>query len=394
MSQPQRSVFISYRRIDMAWALAIRHQLIDRGHDVFVDVQSLKSGDFDQVLCEQIRARANFLLLLTPNALDRCPEPDDWLLRELQVALESRRNIVPVLLEGFSFDAPTVVTLLGELPPLALLKKYNALTIPSDYFDEGIQRLCSRFLAASVDTVLHPPSEYAQKQAASMQAAAERQPAVSLEELAARERAQSLVLQAFSNRADRNTAERQFAEAIAMAPRYLHPRLARAVWRELYRDLEGAIEDYTEAMRLDPQDARYVRQRGGLHASAGRLDQALRDYDRACELDPGDGIARAYRGDVYARQGRQEQALADFNEAVRLAPRSPLARKFRATALIARGQFGLALEDLNQASNEQPDNEYTWMLRVQAHEGLGDAAAATADRAWLAQIRQRKSRRV
>ena len=62
----------------------------------------LKSGDFETVILENIRARAHFLVLLTPSALERCDDRYDWLRRELEAALENRRNIVPLLLEGFS----------------------------------------------------------------------------------------------------------------------------------------------------------------------------------------------------------------------------------------------------------------------------------------------------
>jgi hypothetical protein len=38
------------------------------------------------------------LVLLTPSALERCGEPGDWLRSEIEVALDSKRNIVPRLL--------------------------------------------------------------------------------------------------------------------------------------------------------------------------------------------------------------------------------------------------------------------------------------------------------
>src|SRR5215469_3768484 len=99
MEQIEKTVFISYRRTNVAWALAIFQNLKQHGHDVFFDYNGIASGDFESVILENINARAHFLVLLTPSALERCDDPADWLRREIEAALASRRNIVPVTLE-------------------------------------------------------------------------------------------------------------------------------------------------------------------------------------------------------------------------------------------------------------------------------------------------------
>jgi hypothetical protein len=82
--------------------------------------------------------------------------------REIEAALDSRRNIVPLMLAGFNFGAPaTASQLTGKL---AELKKYNALEIPkARFFDSEMERLRNRFLNVRVDAVLHPASESAQR---------------------------------------------------------------------------------------------------------------------------------------------------------------------------------------------------------------------------------------
>jgi hypothetical protein len=103
---------------------------------------------------ENIRARAHFLVLLTPTALERCSDPNDWMRREIEAAPASQRNIVPLMLAGFNFGAPaTASQLTGKL---AVLKKYNALPIPQGYFSPAIKRLRNKFLNLQVDAVLHP----------------------------------------------------------------------------------------------------------------------------------------------------------------------------------------------------------------------------------------------
>src|ERR1035437_1116378 len=103
MGRIEKTVFISYRRTNFPWALAIFQDLTQNGYDVFFDFTGLAAGDFESVILENIRARAHFLVLLPPSAVDRCGDPADWLRREIEAALDSQRNIVPLMLEGFDF---------------------------------------------------------------------------------------------------------------------------------------------------------------------------------------------------------------------------------------------------------------------------------------------------
>src|SRR5215467_15323575 len=108
MGRIEKTVFISYRRVNASWALAIFQNLTQNGYDVFFDFTGIASGDFETVILENIRARAHFLALLTPSALERCGDPKDWMRREIEAALESRRNIVPLMLAGFDFGTPAI----------------------------------------------------------------------------------------------------------------------------------------------------------------------------------------------------------------------------------------------------------------------------------------------
>ena len=87
-------------------------------YDVFIDYTGIRSGDFELVIVESIKARAHFVVLLSPSTLERTDRPGDMLRREIETALDSRRNIVPLLFDGFSFDTPAVERqLTGSLAP-------------------------------------------------------------------------------------------------------------------------------------------------------------------------------------------------------------------------------------------------------------------------------------
>jgi TCP-1/cpn60 chaperonin family/TIR domain len=187
MVRIEKTVFISYRRDDEAWGLAIYQDLTHHGYDVFIDYDGIASGNFETAILENIKARAHFLVLLTPTALERCGDPKDWMRREIEAALDSQRNIVPLMLAGFDFGTSAAASqLTGKL---AALKEYNGLEIPKGYFSQAMERLRSKFLSVSLDTVLHPASLSAQQAATEQKgkatralAEAQRQPWLSPEE--------------------------------------------------------------------------------------------------------------------------------------------------------------------------------------------------------------------
>lgn len=161
MARIEKTVFISYRRTDVYTALAVYERLKNQGYDVFFDYRSISSGDFEQIITSNIQARAHFLIILTPTALDRCNEPGDWLRREIETAIDEKRNIIPLFFKGFRFGSSAVSNqLTGKLKNLS---RYNGLNMHEDYFEEGMQRLCDQFLNILLDTVLHPVSVEVQR---------------------------------------------------------------------------------------------------------------------------------------------------------------------------------------------------------------------------------------
>ena len=144
MNTDSKKVFISYRRSESKYAAAaIFQNLYSDKYDVFMDYESLGSGDFERAILSEIAARPHFILLLAPKSLDRVEDRNDWLRREILRAIELERNIVPLFFDGFKFNH--VEHLLTG--PLAKLKKMNGFDIYIDYFSEGMNKLKTRFLS-------------------------------------------------------------------------------------------------------------------------------------------------------------------------------------------------------------------------------------------------------
>jgi len=258
MGRIEKTVFISYRRTNLPWALNIYQYLTHHNYDTFFDYESINSGDFEQVIIGNIKARAHFLVLLTPSALERCVNPEDWLRREIETALDEKRNIIPLFLENFSFSSPSISkSLTGKLEKL---KSYNGLNVPTDYFQEAMERLCTRFLDVPLEAVLHPISQDVQEIVEGQKDAANKAAQVRHEELSAQEWFERGYVFQEANSLD--DAIRCYTEAIRLRADFAAAYYNRGVARRAKGDLNGATQDYNKAVQLDPDYAQTYVKRG------------------------------------------------------------------------------------------------------------------------------------
>ncbi|XP_014246383.1 sterile alpha and TIR motif-containing protein 1 isoform X2 [Cimex lectularius] len=136
-------VFISYRRSNgsqLASLLKVHLQL--RGFSVFIDVERLEAGKFDNNLLHSIRQAKHFILVLTSSALDRCIADDDckdWVHREIVAALQAQCNIIPIM-DNFSWPDPE------KLPDdMRAVCHFNGVMWIHDYQDACVDKL-ERFM--------------------------------------------------------------------------------------------------------------------------------------------------------------------------------------------------------------------------------------------------------
>jgi len=142
--ESEKTVFISYRRnTSRHLARAIFQELEHYNYDVFLDVSTIDSGQFDKIIVRQIRSHTHFILIVSKNSLKRCTDEDDWIRREIEEALRNNRNIIPIVDEDANF-AEEIQYLPADIRDK--LSKHNALPISHYYFDAAMDYLRSRFL--------------------------------------------------------------------------------------------------------------------------------------------------------------------------------------------------------------------------------------------------------
>ena len=90
-------IFLSYRRSEgKLLARLLKESLEKKGYRVFLDMDELLDGVFDERVLQVIESTPIFLLLMTPHVCDRCSVEDDWVRMEIECAIGSKRTIVPV----------------------------------------------------------------------------------------------------------------------------------------------------------------------------------------------------------------------------------------------------------------------------------------------------------
>ena len=108
---------------------------------------------------------------------------------------------------------------------------------------------------------------------------------------------------------------------------------------------ELALQNFSDALALDHNDAGTLSSRGKALMHVERYDEALEDFTRAISLKPSNAVAYAGRAQVQLILNHFDQAIADYTEAIRLEPANPSHYHGRANAMFEAGR----------KENEKPD---------------------------------------
>jgi tetratricopeptide (TPR) repeat protein len=173
---------------------------------------------------------------------------------------------------------------------------------------------------------------------------------------------------AFANRGDLDRAVADFTEAVRLNPKDALAYSNRGLAFVNKGEFDRGIADYTMAIRLNPlprsdlsgvPHVNIYHNRGIAWARKGDLDRAIADYDQALRLDPGFAFAHYTRGKAWYDKymGASEwvdpkdldRAITDFSEAIRFDPNNEAYRRARGVAWQVNGNEDLALVDFAEA---------------------------------------------
>lgn len=177
-----------------------------------------------------------------------------------------------------------------------------------------------------------------------------------------------------------------YTQAIRLDPKYSDAYYRRAVARYDQGDKQGAITDYNEAIRLDPNNAIAYYNRGVALYNLRNYQPALADFSQYLSFQPNDISAYYARGVSYRNLKDGQGMFANFDQIVRLAPNEPKAYFNRALARTMLLDKQGTIADFSEAIRLDPRYTDAYINRAQVRRRLGDREGAIQDLSIVLQI--------
>ncbi len=127
-----------------------------------------------------------------------------------------------------------------------------------------------------------------------------------------------------------------------------------------------AIEKFTKAIRLDPDDPEKYHLRGRAYLDRGDYDHAIQDLTNAISRDFKFADTYFLRGHAYLKKNKHEDAIKDFANAIRLQP-DAFNYIMRSYAYYGKGKYCHAIQDATKAIQLKPDFAEAYYARGLAY---------------------------
>ena len=184
---------------------------------------------------------------------------------------------------------------------------------------------------------------------------------------------------AFLNRGDIEFALKDLDESLRLNPDAALANYNRGATYFSKHDFEHAFTDLKRALELDPKHANSEYYLGRSLQSLGRHDEAVTHLTNAIALNSRNADFYRFRGDALVDSGNYASAQSDYNEALHLKPNSAQILEARANALLKGNKPSEAMRDIEQALSVDPGSAVALSKRGEINEALGRNDQAIAD---------------
>jgi regulator of sirC expression with transglutaminase-like and TPR domain len=167
---------------------------------------------------------------------------------------------------------------------------------------------------------------------------------------------------------------------------YLTPLTDRELFGTLYNNLAGvtylqgnanlAVERYTRALELAPNNAECLYNRAIVLRGLKRAQEGLRDLNEAIRLDPNFTLAYIARAGVLWENGEKEPAREDLLEAMRKRPEWPQPHMLDGMFLYESGEVDAARGAFHKALELDPEYKSAHVALAELEQKAGNHAKA------------------
>jgi len=173
---------------------------------------------------------------------------------------------------------------------------------------------------------------------------------------------------------DYQGAVEDYTKSLEIDPLFYTFYMNRGNAKEKLGDYQGALEDHNKAINLNKNDPYLFLNRATVKKNLGELYSAIEDFDKAIELldkdiklgqnkkDASDFFA--FRGNIKYKLRDYQGAVRDLNKAIELNPENPTRYYNRALINEELGKYQVALRDLNKVIELNPND-------AEAYNNLG-----------------------
>ena len=137
-------------------------------------------------------------------------------------------------------------------------------------------------------------------------------------------------------------------------------------------ELDLAIADFTQALRLNPAHANAYIRRGIAYDKKGDHDLTIADYTKVLELDPDNMFAYHNRGRAYINKNDHDKAIEDFNKILEQDPANAEIYLYRVLAYSLKGDYDKAIADCTKTLEFKPNYANAHLCRGFAYIDQGD----------------------
>jgi tetratricopeptide (TPR) repeat protein len=161
---------------------------------------------------------------------------------------------------------------------------------------------------------------------------------------------------------------------------------ARGDWKHKKGDLDAALLDLNESVRIDPKNHESYDYRADVHQKKRDWDRAIADYNTAIRLKPTYPAAHYSRGRVYEYKGDHERARSDYFAALALPAKDRIDRwaHMKANVSLCRAfkrsrEFERAIDHCTKGIEVDPLADEAYSQRADTHADRGQYDRAIAD---------------
>ncbi|BDA71613.1 hypothetical protein CAL7716_057790 [Calothrix sp. PCC 7716] len=170
-----------------------------------------------------------------------------------------------------------------------------------------------------------------------------------------------------------------YTQAIKINPNHADAYSNRGLAYNNLGDYQAAIYDCSEAIKINPNHSYAYNNRGLAYNNLEDYKAGIYDYNKAIKINPNNFYAYINRANAYNNLGDYQAAIYDCNKAIKINSKHADAYTNRGSAYNNLGNYQAAIYDCNKAIKINPNDFYAYINRGLAYNNLGDYQAAIYD---------------